>query len=237
MKKFFCYILIISWIFSPICLNAQDDNQDAARQWHMNEGGAHGIEGGWNDDGWSDLGDAIEAGTEGLDQLNDFLDIYQSARNLYNDMQTLDRGECAPDFSVDSRAMMPSTCAGNAECGQCYQSAVGKMNFVRQQLGRMRCIWMNTKAFTESAISFGDNVAGLHGAMGLAWQHERGGIQETYNHFKQTYDNKYRDLIQSLQNALMDMDACEAQYGQRDWYQRFGFMFLEIMKEKYKRTD
>jgi hypothetical protein len=60
---------------------------------------------------------------------------------------------------------------------------------------------------------------------------------DAYNHFKQTYDNKYRDLMGSLQRALMAIDGCERQYGMTDWYQRFGFIYFEFMKDKYKRTD
>ncbi|HWR33368.1 MAG TPA: hypothetical protein VN451_07580, partial [Chitinophagaceae bacterium] len=91
--------------------------------------------------------------------------------------------------------------------------------------------------FTVKALSFGDNVAGLHGAMGMTWQGQRRGIEQSYARFTQTYDRKYADFIGSLHNVLMDVNECETRYGMRDWYQKFGFMFEEIMKENYKRTD
>lgn len=231
-------ILSLFLLTRPCLLTAfaqSEDNANAAREWHMNDPAP--VNDGWTDDGWSDMQDAMEAGTQGIEQLNQFMNIYSSARDLYDAMQTLDRGECTPDFTVDSRAVMPSTCQGNQECTSCFQDALAKINFVRQGLGRMRCIWINTKALTDYAVSFGDNVAGLHGAMGLVWQNERAGIIGSYNHFKQTYDRKYTDFMGSLNSALMEMDACERQFGMPDWYQRFGYMFLEIMKEKYKRTD
>jgi hypothetical protein len=174
---------------------------------------------------------------DALSDLNDYINTLSDIRDAYQGMQNFSPGECSPDFNTGAGAMMPSTCDGNANCSQCFERAVGELNFVRRILGRLSCIYNNTKNFTNSAIAFGDNVSGIHGVMGLSWQNARGGIVESYNHFKQTYDRKYADLMGSLQRALMSIDACERQFGMTDWYQRFGFMYFEFMKDKYKRTD
>lgn len=174
---------------------------------------------------------------DALSDLNDYLSTLSDIRDAYRGMQNFSPGECSPDFSTGGGAMMPSTCQDNGACSQCFTSAVNEFNFVRRTLGRLSCIYNNTKNFTQSAISFGDNVSGIHGVTGLSWQNARGGIVESYNHFKQTYDRKYADLMGSLQRSLMSIDACERQYGLTDWYQRFGFMYFEFMKDKYKRTD
>jgi hypothetical protein len=174
---------------------------------------------------------------DALSDLNDYLSTLSDIRDAYDGMQNFSPGECAPDFSTGAGAMMPSTCAGNSACSQCFERAVGELNFVRRILGRLSCIYNNTKNFTQSAISFGDNVSGIHGVTGLSWQNARGGIVAEYNKFKQTYDNKYRDLMGSLQRALMAIDGCEREYGLTDWYQRFGFIYFEFMKDKYKRSD
>ena len=105
------------------------------------------------------------------------------------------------------------------------------------QLGRLWCIYTNTKNFNNAAIAFGDNTSGIHAVTGLSWQYARAGIVETYNHFKGTYDSKYIALIASLQRALMQISSCENAYGEPDWYQRFGFIYYEFMKERYKRID
>jgi hypothetical protein len=34
-----------------------------------------------------------------------------------------------------------------------------------------------------------------------------------------------------------DMAICEAQYGTPDWYDRFGFIYFEFMRDAYKRKD
>ena len=140
-------------------------------------------------------------------------------------------------FNASSGAMMNSTCANNAACSECYEKAVGELNFIRRQLGRLSCIYSNTKNFNESALAFGDNMSGIHAVTGIAWQNERGGIIAEFNHFKQTYDSKYTDMMGALQRALQGIGTCEQQYGLPDWYQRFGFIYFEFMKDKYKRTD
>ncbi|MEQ1675161.1 MAG: hypothetical protein ABL876_00590 [Chitinophagaceae bacterium] len=174
---------------------------------------------------------------DALGDLNNYLSTLRDIADAYRGMQNFSPGECAPDFATGGAAMMPSTCDGNSNCSQCFESAVNELNFVRRILGRLSCIYNNTKRFTQSAIAFGDNVSGIHGVTGLSWQNARGGIVQEYDNFKQTYDRKYTDLMGSLQRALMAIDGCERRYGLTDWYQRFGFIYFEFMKDKYKRTD
>jgi hypothetical protein len=174
---------------------------------------------------------------DALSDLNGYLNTVRDIGEAYRGMQNFSLSECSPDFSTGGGAMMPSTCQDNAACSQCFTSAVNEFNFVRRVLGRLSCIYNNTKKFTQSAISFGDNVSGIHGVTGLSWQNARAGIVQSYDHFKQTYDRKYSDLMGSLQRSLTAIDACERQYGLPDWYQRFGFIYFEFMKDKYKRTD
>ena len=172
-----------------------------------------------------------------LDDLQNYHNTLNDIRDAYNGMRNFSPGECAPDFSTGGAAMMPSTCNGNSACGQCFERAAGELSFIRRQLARLSCIYNNTKNFTNSAIAFGDNVSGIHAVTGLAWQNARGEIVASFDHFKGTYDRKYVDMINALQRALMGIDACERQYGLTDWYQRFGFIYFEFMKDKYKRAD
>ncbi len=196
--------------------------EDAIEALENGFGDMEGFEGG--------VSPAIEAFEGAMDGVSDALELYDA-------MQALDNNECVPDFTTPAEAMMPSGCAGDPGCASCYQGPIGNMNTVRRSLSRMSCIYHNTKRFTEAAISFGDNVSGIHGVMGLAWQNERRGIEQALIDFERTYDNKYKDLMVSLQNSLNAISRCEAQHGMENWYQRFGFMYFEMMKEKYKRTD
>ncbi len=201
-------IFLFAILFSSSLLIAQDDDMD----------------------GESPVEDAIT-------ELQGYLDWLEERRDEWNAIQNFEPGACSPDFSASSGAMMASTCAGNPECGECYTRAVGELNFIRRQLGRLSCIYANTKNFTTSALAFGDNMSGIHAVTGAAWQSERGGIVAEFNQFKQTYDRKYTDMMGALQRALMGIGTCEAKFGLPDWYQRFGFVYFEFMKDKYKRTD
>lgn len=224
MKK----ILIALFVFAGTACMAQGDDLFTS----FNEGVTERIEN--NEEESQNNQSSADAALEGL---NDFFNIMNSIDDLYSASDALSNGECSPDFNTSSQAMMPSTCAGNSGCGECYTSAVNKLNFVRRQLARLSCIYNNTKNFNNAAIAFGDNASGIHAVTGLSWQYARAEIVETFNHFKQTYDKKYIDMIGALSDALSDINSCENQYGERDWYQRFGFIYFEFMKDKYKRTD
>lgn len=191
----------------------------------------HAAEAGQNtSNAASAIGDAIG-------HFNTVMGLYGSAQEFYNNSRALSNGECAPDFATSETAMMPSNCRRGTECGECYISATRELSFVRRQLGRLSCIYQNTKNFTNSAIAFGDNVSGIHAVTGLAWQNARGEIVQSMNQFKGTYDRKYIDMIGSLERALKAIDRCESQYGQDGWFQRSGFIYLEFLKDKYKRND
>lgn len=180
---------------------------------------------------------AANAINDAIGHFNTVVGLYNDAQELYNTSQALSSGECSPDFSTSASSMMSTSCKREDECAECYRKAVGELNFVRRQLGRLGCIYQNTKNFTNSAIAFGDNASGIHAVTGLSWQSARGEIVATMNHFKQTYDKKYSDLIGALERALREIDKCENKYGQEGWFQRSGFIYLEFLKDKYRRND
>lgn len=226
------YILFYLLIGSAVCAHAQsaaDGTIDAINQ--MGESQIESIQ-----NNTAVLSAVGEGFSEMFEQFNNAMDIAESTSEFYSALQALDRNECVPDFSTSAESMMPSGCDEDAACSQCYESGVNRMNVVRRSFGRLSCIYNNTKRFTDAAIAFGDNVSGIHAVTGLAWQYERKGIQESFEKFCKTYDNKYAELVQSLHTALQDISRCEAQFGMRDWYQRFGFIYFEMMKEKYKRS-
>lgn len=128
---------------------------------------------------------------------------------------------------------IPVSCDGPA-CAQCYASAYGEMNFVRLTLERMRSIYKRTENMITWAESFGDSVSPIHGVSGLAWQYQKVGIERDRAHFKQTTRHKYEQLMASMQRALQMVDTCERDhYGNPDWYNRFGYMYYNFVKEAY----
>ncbi len=220
--------------FSPLISRAQSDATGGMVE-AINQMGEAEIEGIQNHT--NDLTNAGEALSGALGSLDTYLTIAQSANDLYTATQALDANECQPDFTTSSNAMMPTHCPQGSDCFTCYQSAENELTFVRRTLARLWCIYSNTKNFNERAIAFGDNTSGVHAINGLAWQYAKADIVSAYDSFKQTYDAKYMGLMGTLDKALHDISNCEAQYGEPDWYQRFGFIYFEFMKDKYKRND
>jgi hypothetical protein len=186
---------------------------------------------------WDELEKAGDQFGDLAENFGDLLKTVKSAKDLYDAAKALDDNECVPDLTTDANAMMPTGCKTEENCSECYEKGIGRLNHVRKTLARMACLRINTKTYVESAIAFGDDVSGIHGAMAIAWQNEKIGIKKSYEKFKKTYDKKYLEMMQSLEISLKDISVCEAQFGMQDWYQKSGFIYLEIMKEKYKRTD
>jgi hypothetical protein len=172
-----------------------------------------------------------------IDRLNTIITNGRDAYEAWNTLTTLNPGECSPDFQTSPQAMMPSVCDGNPDCSACFRNAARELNFVRRQLARLNCIYNNTKTYTAAALSFGDNVSGIHGMMGLSWQSQRPGIVQAMESMKGACKEKYTGMMGSLERVLRRIDDCERQYGMPDWYQRSGFIYYEFMKEKYKITD
>ena len=131
---------------------------------------------------------------------------------------------------------IPSFCEDNAACSQCYSQARTDFNQTRATLEKLRLIYSCTKKFTKKAIAFGDDVSPATGGLGgLAWQTQRSDIERSFQGLEKAYDAKYVQLMGRLHTGMMQMDACEAQFGVPDWYDRFGFPYFEFMADKYGR--
>lgn len=238
MKK----ILITIFFLAGTCIlqvvgqDPNEGNAEGAYQWQMSEGDAGGL-GEWdNSSSWQNLQGNLANASAALGHLNTFVNAFHDAHDLYDATRALDNNECQPDFTTSAGAMMPTSCT-EGDCYTCYENAVNELAFIRRQLGRLSCIYHNTKTFNERAIAFGDNTSGIHAVNGLAWQYAKADIVSAYESFKHTYDEKYTGMMETLDKSLHDIGNCENQYGEHDWYQRFGFIYFEFMKEKYKRTD
>lgn len=175
---------------------------------------------------------------KGIDWLNLGFDIANAARDFGEAYSPLnpDDERFDPDYSPPGMPDVPISCGENAECQSCYARAQHNVNFVRVQFEKLRAIHDWTRSFTDAAIAFGDDVSGIHGAMGLAWHAERRGIQKSFESFGKTYDTKYEQLLGSLKRSLDQMAECEAtHFDTPDWYSRFGFIYYQFMASRYSR--
>lgn len=132
---------------------------------------------------------------------------------------------------------IPSFCAGDESCQQCYLGARTDFNKVRVKLEKLRVIYACSSKFSKSAIAYGDSTSGIHAVVGLVWQKQKLEIQKAVGGLKKAYDNKYIELMRKLNKSMAEMGVCEQKYGVEDWYDRFGFVYYEFMKDKYKRAD
>ena len=65
-----------------------------------------------------------------------------------------------------------------------------------------------------------------------------GEILETFKTVQEKYDDKYEELMEKLKAALEAIARCEETvYEEKDWYQRYGFVYYEFMAARYQRTD
>lgn len=175
---------------------------------------------------------------KGMDWLSLGINIAQSARDFGESFPILnpDDERFQPDYNPPGTPELPISCGEDEECMACYERAQRRLTFVRRQFERLRAIYESTKKMADAAIAFGDNVSGIHGAMGLAWQAERVGIQKSVDSLGKTYDGKYNELLGTLKSALEDISACEAKhFNTPDWYNRFGFMYHDFLASRYSR--
>lgn len=140
---------------------------------------------------------------------------------------------------------VPSHCAsaeGRAKCQQCgFAQTHAGLARVRERFERLRVVYAATKAYTARALATGDSMAGAAAATGVAlgglpWIEERMKIEQAMKTVDAAYDTKYAELTATLQEALQGMAACEEHvFGEKDWYDRYGFVFYQFMVAAYRR--
>ncbi len=162
-------------------------------------------------------------------------------RDLQKDFEALspdDKGN-DPNFPPGP-SPLPSACAEHPDqCDQCgFESALADLQATRYRLEKLRRVYASTKSFVGRSLAIGDSMAGSAGVGGLAWVDQRLKIEQSFKGVQTAYDNKYTELMASLKKSLESLAKCEEQvYGEKDWYERYGFMYYEFMSSRYQRAD
>ena len=191
----------------------------------------------------------VKKGIENINKtISTIRSTWSTVKNLYSSYNGL--SACINSTPPAGSPTIPSICTeisldDNGEilenqdegCASCFVEARQKFNERRYLFERLATIYKCTKKFTDAAIAFGDNTSGVHAVAGMAWQAERIKILKSVEDLEKAYDNKYAEMLQDLADAMMELNICEAKYGVEDWYDRFGYMYFEFMKEKYARKD
>lgn len=192
---------------------------------------------GDGDDDGDDDGDANEDVDELFENLNDGYQAYQDAEDLWNEWESLDdqEADCGSNYNADAGPVVPSQCAESEDCMLCYRDAVRAIDFNRFYIERARCITAANVRMAKSAIAFGDSSSGVHGVTGLAWS--LGGkpqVEQAVRDLKRTYTRKANDYLFEIDRSMKRLGRCEAEhFGERDWYQRYGWLYVNFMRSKY----
>jgi len=132
---------------------------------------------------------------------------------------------------------VPSSCR-DENCSECFRRAYGEVNFTRIVLERLRTISHLTLNYIKNAESLGDTTSGIHGVTGLAWQYAKVGVEQQKTEFNHATRAKYDALIANMRRALVMVDACEQnEFHNADWFNRYGFMYLNFVKDAYKPDE
>jgi hypothetical protein len=161
--------------------------------------------------------------------------------DLMNDFEPLSKEDQAQDPNYPpGPGQLPSTCAEKEEeCKECgFSQALEELQSTRYRLEKLRRVYASAKNLKAHGLAVGDSLAGAAGVGGLAWATERRKILESFKNVQTSYDAKYAELMALLQGSLQKIASCElAVYGEKDWYQRYGFMYYEFMAGRYERAD
>jgi hypothetical protein len=200
------------------------------------EGGEHAARGGHSEPAEQSMSDLLSVGGK-------FNDAFAAARNAADwwdasnllDSVTDPSYEVTPDDSATPD--VPTTiCAGSAECTACYARAFSQLSDMRFNLETLRVVGKSTSDYVAKSLALGDGLSGVTGLAALEWQRQRRGINTEFDTFKRDYDKKYDGMMKGLKSAMDHWNQCEAQFGERDWYVRFGYMYEQFMRDKYKRA-
>ncbi len=163
---------------------------------------------------------------------------------------TIDNGKAMIDFAKSHKGFsdcinsaplpgaprIPSFCT-TSECSSCFRDARQKFNDTRYQFEKLSAIYKCTIEYSKKAIALGDNTSGIHAVSGMAWQVQRTKITKSVDDLKKAYDNKYDILLNGLQESMQKLSACEASHGLEDWFDRFGYVYYEFIRDKYRRDE
>lgn len=185
-----------------------------------------------------DLGSAIEKGMGGVENLSNIYSSWQDFSAAHAGL-TPDDSQFDPDYDPPGSPQIPSACAESAKCQACYEKAVKDINFYRFSLDKGRGIANGTLQYAKKAIAFGDTGSASFGVGGLAWSYKaKPQIEKAVAKLRKTYQSKYEEWIAGLERSLQALGKCEEEnFGERDWYGRFGYIYYSFMADRYKSPD
>lgn len=150
--------------------------------------------------------------------------------------------DALPNYHPPGMPEVPISCGSDlpdaqvSDCHQCYQEAHKKLQDLRRYFEQLRRVYVETDDFAKAQIAFGDGIAGSVGVGAIEWAHQRRRITQSFKQFQGAYKKKYEELLNRLDQVLHEIADCEREFfGDRDWYNRYGFIFQSFMALHYAR--
>ena len=145
-----------------------------------------------------------------------------------------------PNLNPPGKPPLPSRCAGSRECKACFSQASGKLEKARQLLETQYVIYKQTELQVGRIMELADAAAGLSPYAKLAWETIKTNPSSSQNvaqaKFYATYDGNLIQLLKMMNDALIAVGDCEReQYGDQDWFNRYGMPYYLFMRERYTR--
>jgi hypothetical protein len=187
---------------------------------------------------WQGSNTAAGNANRALQMMQQWNQMYQALSDLDSEL----RSRMQDDHSGPE---VPSSCGGGAgtqmaavnheqTCSECFDRAYHEVTFTRNTLERLRTIYARTIAYIKRAEGFGDSASGIHGLSGLSWQYAKSNIEQEKANLFRTSREKYDGLVNNMRHALDMVGDCERDHFHNpDWYNRYGFIYFEFVRDAY----
>ncbi len=168
-----------------------------------------------------------------INDVNQLMGTGDAAEELIRQYRNL--GSCLRSGPPPGRPRIPSFCAEESTCADCFYRARARFDSSRYNLEKLQTIYDCSTSYLNAAIAFGDNVSGYHGVSGIIWQSKKREIERSMRNLDKAYDEKRVEMLAAFQDNLSSLDECERAHGMEDWYDRFGVMFYNFAEMRYHR--
>jgi hypothetical protein len=184
----------------------------------------------------------VKTGMKALGGLEKLYGAASAAGSLSNSWESLKDFQGLTDEDKDALAaaelgnsapVIPSKCALSDACTDCMQPAFDGLNELRLGWVKLDLLYRKTRKVRDDAIALGDAIASLPHA-GLGWGPEKIKINRAFAEFETSYTSQHQKGIRRLEELLREIGACEREHlGGDGWYNTFGFLYVEFMRERY----
>lgn len=149
----------------------------------------------------------------------------------------------APNYAPEGLPPLPIHALNDpsAKTPESFDQAVADLNKWRNLFETLYVIHKTTVLKTGRIIEMGEAAADLSPFAKLAWatgkHNQVNGWSKAEKNYHKTYDDAYNKLLKKLNESLLTIaDYEREQYGEVDWYARYGMPYYLFMKDRYKRS-